>query len=662
MITNITAPGEDNNFVVKETLTQGETRPPEGERQAETTCTVCEGEEQFSLKRQLLLIGTAGALLVGGIIFRQTLQATPYHLAEYAVFLAAYLMSGWKVLYTAARNLRHGKVFDENFLMSVATIGAIVIYQLPEAAAVMLFFKVGELFEDISVNRSRRSVRALLDIRPDYANLTVDGNLTRVRPEEVAVGALIVIKPGEKVPLDGEVVEGSTLMDTSALTGEPVPRSIGPGGKVLAGMINRSGSLTVKVTKKFSESSVARILELVETAGSRKAPTERFITTFARYYTPAMVLGAAGVAVIPPLLTGASFDTWVYRALILLVISCPCALVISIPLGYFGGIGGASRKGILVKGAAFLDALTDIKTAVFDKTGTLTKGEFKVSQIVPDNGFQPDELLKLAAAAEACSNHPIAQSIMEAYGQAVPCVVREYKEIPGYGVTAVVDGRTVMAGNDRLLHQQGIEHGVCRVEGTVVHLVIDGQYGGYILIADEIKADAKEAVASLKRLGVEKVVMLTGDCPEAAAYVAGQLGIDEYRADLLPEDKVRAIEELQAASRDGGKIAAVGDGINDAPVIARADVGVAMGALGADAAIETADVVIMTDTPSKLAEAIVVARKTRRVVWQNIFLALGIKGVFIALGSVGLATMWEAVFADMGVALLAILNATRAMR
>ena len=527
----------------------------------------------------------------------------------------------------------------------------------------MLFFKIGELFEDLSVDRSRRSVRALLDVRPDYANLSAEGELRRVRPEEVAVGSMIVIKPGEKVPLDGEVIEGSTLVDTSALTGEPVPRSVGPGGKVLAGMINRTGSLTVKVTKKFSESSVARILELVESAGARKAPTERFITTFARYYTPAMVLGAAAVAVIPPLVTGASFSTWVYRALILLVISCPCALVISIPLGYFGGIGGASRRGILVKGASFLDALTNIKTAVFDKTGTLTKGEFRVSQIVPDNGFEPEELLKLAAAAEARSNHPIAQSILEAYGRpSVPGSVTDYREVPGYGVSAVVDGRQVLAGSDRLLHQHGIEHGVCRVDGTVVHLVVDGRYAGYILIADEVKADARLAVQSLKRAGVEKVVMLTGDCEEAAAYVAGQLGIDAYLADLLPEDKVRAIEELEAGLRNGGNIAAVGDGINDAPVIARADVGVAMGALGADAAIETADVVIMTDTPSKLAEAIEVARKTRRIVWQNIVLALAIKGVFIALGAIGLATMWEAVFADMGVALLAILNATRAMR
>jgi Cd2+/Zn2+-exporting ATPase len=649
--------------MAEEIVGQGQTCPPDGGREAETSCTACEGEEQFSLKRQLSIIAVAAVLVVGGIIFRGRLQATPYSLAEYATFLAAYLLSGWKVLFTALRNLRHGKVFDENFLMTVATVGAIVIYQLPEAAAVMLFFKIGELFEDISVNRSRRSVRALLDIRPDYANLVTGGELQRVRPEEVAVGALIVIKPGEKIPLDGEVVEGSTMVDTSALTGEPVPRRIDAGGKVLAGMINKTGSLTARVTKKFSESSVARILEMVETAGSRKAPTERFITTFARYYTPAMVLGAAGVAVIPPVITGASFDTWVYRALVLLVISCPCALVISIPLGYFGGIGGASRKGILVKGASFLDALTSVRTAVFDKTGTLTKGEFKVSQIVPDNGFQPEELLRLAAAAEARSNHPIAQSILEAYGNSsAPPAVEDYQEVPGYGISAVVDGRTVMAGNDRMLHQHGIEHGVCRVDGTVVHLVIDGRYAGYILIADEVKADAREAVRSLKRLGVTKVVMLTGDCPEAAAYVAGQLGIDEYRADLLPEDKVRAIEEIEKTSCPGCRIAAVGDGINDAPVIARADVGVAMGALGADAAIETADVVIMTDTPSKLAQAIEVARKTRFIVWQNIILALAIKGVFIALGAIGMATMWEAVFADMGVALLAILNATRAMR
>ncbi|MDP2743452.1 MAG: heavy metal translocating P-type ATPase [Dehalococcoidia bacterium] len=644
-------------------IAAGQTCQNEG-RDVKGGCSQCAGEEDFNLKRHLAFIISAVILFGLGMILRDTLHETPYGLAEYAVFLSAYLLSGWKVLFTALRNLSRGKVFDENSLMSIATIGAIAIHQMPEAVGVMLFFKVGELFQDLSVNRSRRSVRAVLDIRPDYANLKTDHELKRVKPEEVRVDDMIVVKPGEKIPLDGEVLEGNTLVDTSALTGESVPRSIGVGNQILAGMINKTGSLTVRVTKKFSESSVSRILELVENASSRKAPTENFITTFAKYYTPVVVFGALAVAMIPPLVVeGATFSDWIYRALVLLVISCPCALMISIPLGYFGGIGGAARKGILVKGANYLDALTKVKTVVFDKTGTLTKGNFKVTRVVPANGFREDELLRMAASAETQSNHPIARSILEAYGQEVnPSRVQACQEIPGCGLQAEVDGRTVLVGNDRLLHQYGVEHEVCCVEGTAAHLVVDNRYAGYIVIADEIKDDAREAIQSLKKLGVEKTVMLSGDTKAVTESVAGKLGIDVFLAELLPEDKVKAIEQMERESSDGGKIVFVGDGINDAPVIARADVGVAMGALGSDAAIETADVVIMTDAPSKLAQAIGIARKTRGIVWQNIIMALGVKGIFIALGIIGIATIWEAVLADVGVALLAILNATRAMR
>jgi len=626
-------------------------------------CYRC-AEEKFSTRKEMVFIISSVVLLALGMIFNDTLHSTPYSVGEYAVFLSAYLLSGWRVLWTAFRNLTRGEVFDENFLMTIATLGAIAIHALPEAVGVMLFFKVGEFFQELSVNRSRRSVKALLDVRPDYANLKTARGLEKVSPEEVKVGDIIIVKPGERIPLDGEIVAGQTLVDTSALTGESVPRSVSAGKQVLAGMINKTGSLTIKVTKRFAESSVARILELVENASAQKAPTEKFITTFARYYTPVVVAGALLVAVVPPLLIpGATFSEWIYRALVLLVISCPCALVISIPLGYFGGIGGASRKGILIKGATYLDALTKLKTVVFDKTGTLTKGIFKVSQVAAEKGFSQEELLRLAAEAEAQSNHPIAQSIREAYGQEIdPSAVRNYQEIPGHGVRAQVNGREVMAGNDRLLHREGVEHEVCCVEGTAVHLVVDDLYAGYIVIADEVKEDAAEAVQKLKRLGVEKVVMLTGDSQEVAASIAKKVGVDNFLADLLPEDKVKAVEEMEGSPEERGKIAFVGDGINDAPVIARADVGVAMGGLGSDAAIETADIVIMTDAPSKLAQAVEIAKKTRGIVWQNIIIALGIKGVFIALGIMGIATIWEAVFADVGVALLAILNATRAMR
>lgn len=628
-------------------------------------CYKC-AEEEFTPRRDLFFIGFSIVLFILGMVFRETLHGTPYSLGEYAVLLSAYLLSGWRVLWTALRNLTRGEVFDENFLMSIATLGAIAIHEIPEAVGVMLFYRVGEFFQELSVNRSRRSVRALMDVRPDYANLKTGSETKRVAPEEVSIGDEIIVKPGERIPLDGEILEGSTLVDTSALTGESVPRSADTGDKVVAGMVNRTGSLTVKVTKKFGESSISRILEMVETATAKKANTEKFITRFARYYTPVVVFGALAVAVIPPLvIEGATFSQWIYRALVLLVISCPCALVISIPLGYFGGVGGASRKGILVKGANYLDVLTKVKTAVFDKTGTLTKGVFKVSEAIPADGYDKNALLRLAAQAEAQSNHPIAQSIREAYGQPIDTAsVKEYREISGHGVSARVNGALIMAGNDKLLHREGIEHeaDICDIEGTVVHVVENHKYAGYIVIADEVKEDAAEAVRSLKKLGVERVMMLTGDSETVAASVARKIGVDSYLSELLPEDKVAAIEKLEREEGEKGTIAFVGDGINDAPVIARADVGVAMGGLGSDAAIETADVVIMTDAPSKLPQAIGIARKTRSIVWQNIGMALGVKGIFVVLGVMGIATIWEAVFADVGVALLAILNATRAMR
>ncbi|GEA18501.1 heavy metal translocating P-type ATPase [Moorella sp. E306M] len=611
---------------------------------------------------QLYIILVAGLLLAIGFIFNQQLHRTPYAWAEYTILLSSYFLVGWRVLTTAVRNLTRGQFFDENFLMTIATIGAIAIHQLPEAAAVMLFYAVGEYFQERAVNRSRRSIAALLDIRPEFANLKLKGETKQVRPEEVEVGQTIVVKPGERVPLDGEVVEGVSFVDTSALTGEAVPRKVEKGEKILAGMINGQGLLTIKVTRPFGESSVARILELVENAAARKAPTEQFITAFSRYYTPAVVLGALALAIIPPLvLPGATFSTWVYRALVLLVISCPCALVVSIPLGYFGGIGAASRQGILVKGANFLDALTGLHTVVFDKTGTLTKGVFRVTQVVPYNGFQEDELLAAAAAAEVYSSHPIAQSIRTAYGQEIdPERIGEYREIPGHGISAVVDGKRVLAGNDRLMHREGIAHEVCNVAGTGVHVAIDGTFAGYIVISDEVKSDARGAINRLKELGIKKIVMLTGDEEAVARRVAEEVGVDAYFAELLPEGKVAKVEELQAALPDRRrKLAFVGDGINDAPVITRADVGVAMGGLGSDAAIEAADVVLMEDAPLKLPMAIEIARHTSCIVRQNVALALGVKGFFLVLGAFGVATIWEAVFADVGVTLAAIFNATR---
>ena len=626
---------------------------------------------EFDLRRELIPLGVAIALFLVGLIFNQPLHNTPGAIAEFAVLIPAYLISGWSVLTSAGRNILRGQIFDENFLMTIATLGAIAIHEIPEAVAVMLFFQIGELFQGFAVGRSRRSIKALLEVRPDTANLVIDGAVREVDPEKVEVGDTIIVKPGEKVPLDGEILSGTSQVDTSALTGESVPRTVREGETILAGVINQTGSLTVRVTKLFAESSIAKILDLVENASSKKAPTEKFITRFARYYTPVVVFLSLAVAILPPLLIpDQTSELWVYRALVLLVISCPCGLVISIPLGYFGGVGGAAKRGILVKGSTFLDALTDVKTVIFDKTGTLTEGVFQVTQVTPYNGYSEKEVLTMAAIAESQSNHPVARSIVEAYDNQIATSdititdadVTDYEEIPGHGINAKVREMSVLAGNDRLLHRENIEHDTCNVEGTVVHLAIDRKYAGYILISDRIKSDAPRAIAQLKKAGVSETVMLTGDNRVVAQNVADKLGLDTYKAELLPENKVEAIEDYLHKSHKKSKVAFVGDGINDAPVIARADVGMAMGALGSDAAIETADVVLMDDAPSKVAEAINIARKTHSIVWQNIILAMTVKALFILLGAVGVATLWEAVFADVGVALLAIFNASRVLK
>ncbi len=618
---------------------------------------------EFNLKQEIIPVTVSVILFVLGLIFYDFLHSTPFSIGEYLVLIPAYFVSGWSVLTTAGRNILRGKIFDENFLMTIATLGAIAIHQIPEAVGVMLFFQVGELFQDFSVSHSRRSIKSLLEVRPDSANLKVNGEVKQVSPETVQVGDVIVVKPGEKIPLDGEITEGKSQVDTSALTGESVPRTVRIGESVLAGMINQSGVLTIKVTKLFAESSIAKILDLVEHASSKKAATEKFITRFAQYYTPIVVFLSLAVAIIPPLfLPGATTQQWVYRALVLLVISCPCGLVISIPLGYFGGVGGAAKRGILVKGSTFLDTLTAVETVIFDKTGTLTKGVFNVNQIVPQNGFSQAELLTLAAKIESQSNHPIAKSILSAYGESVDTSeVGDYQEIAGYGIQARVGNQIAIAGNDRLLHRENIKHDVCSVEGTVVHLALEGVYRGRIIIADQLKDDTVRAIGHLKTVGVEQIVMLTGDEQAVAQSIAEQLHLNSYQAELLPEDKVEAIETYLSKADKNKKVAFVGDGINDAPVIARADVGIAMGALGSDVAIETADVVLMTDDPNKVGEAIHVAKETRKIVWQNIILAMAVKGLFIILGIFGIATLWSAVFADVGVALLAILNAGRVL-
>ena len=583
---------------------------------------------------------------------------------ELTLYGTAYVLVGSQVVLAAFRNIKHGDIFDENFLMTIATFGAFAIQEYPEAVAVMLFYMIGEMFQDRAVNKSRKSIKQLMDIRPDFANLKRDGKIEQVDPEAVDIGDIILVKPGEKVPLDGEVIEGSSRLDTSALTGESVPRKVETGDEILSGMINQDGLLTIKVTKLYRESTVSRILDLVENASAKKAPTEKFVTKFARYYTPVVVYTALAMAIIPPLfLPGAVFSDWIYRALIFLVVSCPCALVVSIPLGFFGGIGKASRKGILVKGGNYLEALNQVDKIVFDKTGTLTEGVFEVNKIRTTDGYTNDELLEVAAHGEAFSNHPIAQSIREAYdGEINKEIVEACKEVSGHGVDVIVRGRDVLIGNHKLMAENDINYEKIETEGTIVHLAIDGNYAGYITITDLIKDDSESAIRELKEKGISNVSMLTGDREYVAKKVADKLKLDDYYAELLPDEKVEKVEELLHNKNKDDKLAFVGDGINDAPVLARSDIGVAMGGLGSDAAIEAADVVLMTDEPSKLASAIDIARRTRKIVWQNIIMALGVKGIVLVMGAFGVATMWEAVFADVGVALLAVLNAMRIIR
>ncbi len=615
---------------------------------------------------QIPFIVASGILLLIGIVFNRRLHATPGSWAEYAVLIPSYLLVGWPVIRSAFVNLWRGEILDENALMTIASLGAVAIHQLPEAAAVMVFYSVGEHLQHRSVDKSRRSISALLDIRPEYANLKENGETRQVKPEEVHPGDIIIVKPGERVPLDGEVVDGDSFVDTSALTGESVPREMLAGHAILAGMVNGPGLLTVRVTKPFGQSAVSRILELVESAASRKAPTEQFITKFSRYYTPGVVILALAVAILPPLLApGQTFSDWAYRALVMLAISCPCALVISIPLGYFGGIGAAARRGILVKGANYLDALAETHTVVFDKTGTLTKGVFRVTQIAPGEGFSQEEVLGYAAAAEAFSSHPIAQSIRQAYGKDIQGAdIDQYSDVAGHGVSATVRGKRVLAGKDSLLAQAGVGYQAAESQGTVVYVAVDDVFAGSITISDELREDSKDAVARLRNLGARKIVMLTGDQEASAERIAKDLDLDGFYPELLPEDKVDKVEKMKSVLPNPKKnrLVFVGDGINDAPVIARADIGVAMGGLGSDAAIEAADVVLMEDAPSKLATAVSISRWTRRIVRQNVALALGVKAFFIILGAFGVATIWEAVFADVGVALLAVFNAMRTLR
>lgn len=615
---------------------------------------------------QIWPLVAASLLFAFGLIFQSSLRAVAGSFGEYLVFFTAYFLVGHGVITSAIRSACRGQVFDENFLMTIATIGAFAIGNLPEAVGVMLFYYIGELLQDIAVSRSRSSIEALLEIRPEFANLKMADGIKAVDPAEVEVGSIIIVRPGERVPLDGEILTGDSFVDTSALTGEPVPRRVSPGETVLAGMINHSGLLEVKVTKVYQETALARILELVENAAGRKAPTEKLITKFARYYTPVVVFAAVLVAILPPLLIpNASFSESVHRALVILVISCPCALVISIPLGYFGGIGGASRRGILVKGANYLEALADVDAVVFDKTGTLTEGVFQVQEVIPANGFTREMVLNLAAQAEVHSSHPIALSILKAASMSGSPRVSEgeYEEIAGKGIRASIEGIEVLVGNASLLASHGISFAPPSLNGaTIVYVAKDHEFAGTIAVADDIRPDAATAIHELYHLGVKRTAMLTGDNKATANAVGQRLGIDEIHAELLPHEKVARLETLMVNGNQGkGKLAFIGDGINDAPVLTRADVGIAMGGLGSDAAIEAADVVIMEDKPGKVAEAIRLARYTRRIIIQNIVLAFAVKLLFIALGIAGVASLWEAVFADVGVALLAVFNSTRAL-
>lgn len=630
-----------------------------------------EEEDTGKIKKKLLI---GGILFVLGIFVPKTL-----FIPKLAVFLVSYLVIGGDVLLSAFKNILNGQVFDENFLMAIATIGAFAIGEYPEGVAVMLFYQLGELLQGIAVNNSRKSIVSLMDIRPDYANIKVGEGIKKVSPEEIKVGEIIVVKPGEKVPLDGKIVKGASTFDTSALTGESLPREAKAGDDVLSGFINKNGLIEIQVAKVFSESTVSKILYLMENAGSKKSKTENFITKFARYYTPAVVITALIVAIFPPLLIqGATFSDWIYRALIFLVVSCPCALVISIPLGFFGGIGGASRHGILIKGTNYLEVLNDLESVVMDKTGTLTKGIFKVTEVNAENNIKINNfennkteltkplLLKYAAHIEKFSNHPIAQSIVAEYENSASKVdenvVKDFEEISGFGIKVNINNHQFLAGNSKLMNLENITFDKKENLGTAIYLAADGKYIGNILISDEVKEDSARAIKGMKENGVKEIVMLTGDNEAIGKNIAEKLGIDKVFTELLPNEKVEKLEEIYKTKSEKGKIAFVGDGINDAPVLARADLGIAMGGAGSDAAIEAADVVIMNDEPSKIVTAIKIAKKTKEIVWQNITVAFAIKIVVMALGLFGDATMWEAVFADVGVALLAVLNATRVLR
>lgn len=579
----------------------------------------------------------------------------------FVIYLVPYLVIGYDIVYKAARNISHGQVFDENFLMMIATFGAFGVGEYSEAVAVMLFYQVGELFQGYAVGKSRQSISDMMDICPEYANIEEDGVLKQVDPDDVEVGSIIVVKPGERIPLDGIVVEGESLIDTAALTGESVPRSAKVGDEIISGCVNGSGTLKVKTTKEFDDSTVAKILELVENASSKKAKVENFITRFAKYYTPVVTIGAVILAILPPLILGGGWAEWIQRACIFLVISCPCALVISVPLGFFGGIGAASKIGVLVKGSNYLEAVAEMTTIVFDKTGTLTKGEFKVTDVITENGSK-EELIELAALGEGYSNHPIANSIREAYGKELDLNrVTNTEEIAGHGIKAVIGGKTVLLGNEKLMKSESIFYTPCKSMGTVVYVACNGVFEGAVVISDTIKDGAKEAIHDMKQVGVRHTVMLTGDRKEAAETVAQTLGIDEVHAELLPGGKVEQVEALLKAEKEKERLAFVGDGINDAPVLTRADIGIAMGSMGSDAAIEAADIVLMDDDVTKIASVVRIARKTLRIVKQNIVFALAIKALVLILGALGMANMWEAVFADVGVSVIAILNSMRTL-
>ena len=630
-----------------------------------------EGEDTGKIKKKLLI---GGVLFVLGIFVPKTL-----FIPKLVIFLVSYLVIGGDVLLSAFKNILNGQVFDENFLMAIATVGAFAIGEYPEGVAVMLFYQLGELFQGIAVNNSRKSIVSLMDIRPDYANIKVGEGIKKVSPEKIKVGEIIVVKPGEKVPLDGKIVKGASTFDTSALTGESLPREAKAGDDVLSGFINKNGLIEIQVAKVFSESTVSKILYLMENAGSKKSKTENFITKFARYYTPVVVITALIVAIFPPLLIqGATFSDWIYRALIFLVVSCPCALVISIPLGFFGGIGGASRHGILIKGTNYLEVLNNLESVVMDKTGTLTKGIFKVTEVNAENNIKINDfqnnkteltkplLLKYAAHIEKFSNHPIAQSIVAEYENSVSKVdenvVKDFEEISGFGIKVNINNHQFLAGNSKLMNLGNITFDKKENLGTAIYLAADGKYIGNILISDEVKEDSARAIKGMKENGVKEIVMLTGDNEAIGKNIAEKLGIDKVFTELLPNEKVEKLEEIYKTKSEKGKVAFVGDGINDAPVLARADLGIAMGGAGSDAAIEAADVVIMNDEPSKIVTAIKIAKKTKEIVWQNITIAFAVKIIVMILGLFGDATMWEAVFADVGVALLAVLNATRVLR